>query len=119
MLQKKFLNGVEILSVDKTGMVKALQDIAERIRQEPSGVKEIILFGSFSQDEFTPHSDIDIAIMLDKSDKKFIERSDEFIDYFSEMPFDVNLIVYTSGEVNKMVKEESIFIREILKGTRL
>lgn len=119
MLQKKFLNGVEILSVDKTSVVKALKEIADRIRQEQSRIKEIILFGSFSQDEFTPHSDIDIAIILDKSDKKFIERSDEFIDYFSEMPFDVNLLVYTSGEVNKMVKEKNCFINNILKGTRL
>jgi hypothetical protein len=57
--------------------------------------------------------------MLDKSNKKFMEMSDEFIDYFSEMPFDVNLIVYTSGGVDKMLKEENLFIIEILKGTRL
>jgi predicted nucleotidyltransferase len=47
-MQKKFLNDVEILSVDKTSMMRVLQEIADRIRKEHSGVKEIILFGSFS-----------------------------------------------------------------------
>lgn len=119
MLQRQFLDGVEILSVDANNIRKSLQGIAKRIKAEHPEVMEIILFGSFSKKDYTPYSDIDIAIIVDKSDKKFIERSDHFIDYFSEIPFDVNLIIYTSGEINQMVNDGNSFVIEIKKGVRL
>lgn len=119
MLQRQYLDGVEILSVDEKKIIKKLKEIAEEIKLKHSGIKEIILFGSFSKKEYTPQSDIDIAIVIDKTEKKFIERADEFIDYFSEIPLDVNLIVYTFEEIDKMAKSENYFIREIMDGIRL
>ncbi|MGQ9616061.1 MAG: nucleotidyltransferase domain-containing protein [Spirochaetota bacterium] len=119
MLQKLSLDGVEISTVNKPILMKELKNIANRIRQEHTEVKDIILFGSFSREDFTPSSDIDIAIIIDKSKKNFISRSDDFIDYFLNLPFDINLIAYTTGEVDKMVKEKNTFISEVLKGKRL
>lgn len=119
MLQKLSLDGVEISTVNKPILMKELKNIANRIRQEHTEVKDIILFGSFSREDFTPSSDIDIAIIIDKSEKKFIARFDDFIDYFLNLPFDINLIAYTTEEVDKMVKEKNTFISEVLKGKRL
>ncbi len=119
MLQRRCLNGVEILSVDINDIKKALRLTANKIRSEHPEITEIILFGSFSKDDFTPYSDIDIAIMVRHTSRSFIERQDAFIDYFSEIPFDVNLVIYTEDEVKKMQGNSSHFIREVKRGLQL
>lgn len=119
MLQRQYLDGVKILSVDENNLRESLKRIAGKIKAEHPEVIEINLFGSFAKKDFTPYSDIDIAIIVKKTDKSFIERTDNFIDYFIEVPFDVNLIVYTTQEINQMVKDGGSFAIEIKKGIRL
>lgn len=119
MLVKKYLNGVEILSVDKNRLKELLKKIASYIKVKHSEVKEIILFGSFSRNDFTPYSDVDIAIIVDDSDKEFIRRQDEFIGYFEDMEFDTNILVYTQKEIKKMQEGGNKFIEEIKEGERL
>jgi predicted nucleotidyltransferase len=119
MLLKRYSYGVEILSVDEPEIKNLLREIGKKIKDERSEVNEIILFGSFAKRDYTPYSDIDVAIMVDHSDKKFIERAENFMDYFAEIPLDVNLIVYNSDEVSKMIKTGSGFLKEVLRGKRL
>lgn len=120
MLLKQSLHGVEILSIDEEKIRALLKGISKKIKAKHNEVREVILFGSFSKKDFTPYSDIDIAIIVDETDKKFIKRADEFIDYFIEVPLDVNLIVYTAEEISKMVNAGNNFIKEIIiKGVRL
>ncbi len=119
MLLKRYSYGVEILSMDETKLKGLLKEIATKIKDEHPEVNEIVLFGSFARRDYTPYSDIDIAIIVDHSDKKFIERADDFIDYFAEILLDVNLIIYTSSEIDKMIKTESGFLKEVMSGERL
>ncbi len=119
MLQSQYLDGVKILSVDENSLRESLKKIADKIKAEHPKVKEIILFGSFSKRDFTPYSDMDLAIIVDKTDKKFIERSDDYLDYFTGFPFDANLVVYTSEEIDRMVRSGSSFAIEIKRGIRL
>lgn len=116
MLQKRFLNGVEIISVEIDSLRRFLKDIAEKIKHVHPSVLKIILFGSFSERNFTPFSDIDIAIILKDTEKNFLERQDEFIDYFRGIPFDVNLLIYTEEEFNRMLQNLNNFAVEIEKG---
>lgn len=115
MLQKKYFNGVRILSINKKEIEKRMKKIIKKIKADKN-VINIIAFGSFFSEEFNPRSDIDIAIILKKSDKNFIERADDFIDYFNELKVDVNIIVYTQKEFNKMLKEKNNFILKINEG---
>lgn len=115
MLQVKYFNGVKILSVDKKELEKKLKKIVGEIKKDKN-VKEIICFGSFFKDEFNPTSDIDIAIIVEKSKRNFIERSDDFIDYFKNLKIDVNMVVYTKEEFKKMLKQKNSFMLEIKSG---
>jgi len=45
-----------------------------------------------------------------------LERQDDFLDYFRGIPFDINLIVYTKEEFNKMLVDSNNFVLEIEKG---
>ncbi|MFH8039025.1 MAG: nucleotidyltransferase domain-containing protein [Candidatus Aenigmatarchaeota archaeon] len=116
MLQRKYLNGVEILSVEIDKLKTNLKEIAKKIKTDNSLVSKIILFGSFSKNNYTPYSDIDIAIILKYTNKKFLERQDEFIEYFKPLPFDVNLVVYTEDEFTRMSHDRNSLISEIEKG---
>lgn len=119
MLQREYLNGVEILSVDYKRLMKELKNISGKIKKDKSEVSKIILFGSFAKGNFTPYSDIDIAIIVKNSNKNFIQRQDDFIDYFNSLGFDVNLIVYTEEEYKKMKTSSVNFIKQIDRGVIL
>lgn len=119
MLQRKYLNGVTILSIDKQRVIKSLKKIARRIKREHSEVIDIIVFGSFSENNFVPFSDVDIAIIVKATDKNFIIRQDDFIDYFLDLPIDTNLVVYSRDEIEKLSSTGNHFIKGIEKGKRL
>lgn len=116
MLAKKYSNGVEIVSLKLDSLKARLKKIASKIQRDHSEVKQVILFGSFARENFTPYSDVDIALIVTTTDKDFIKRQDDFIDYFISVPLDINVAVYTVQEVEKMSKEGNAFIKEILKG---
>ncbi|MCM8761939.1 MAG: nucleotidyltransferase domain-containing protein [Candidatus Omnitrophica bacterium] len=119
MLQKKYFSGVKVFSIDKEELLSKLKEITKRIKDEDEEVMDIFLYGSFVKNNYTPLSDIDIAIILSNSDKNFIKRQDDFIDYFSGLEMDVNIVVYTDKEFNKLIKEENPFVKEILKGKKI
>ncbi len=110
MRQKRSLDGVEIFSVDRDDLIGSLVEISRRIGKDMPLVREVILFGSFAGEEYTPRSDVDIAIVVDSSDRDFVERSDDFLGYFADLPFDVNIVVYTSQEVERMIRDRNRFI---------
>ena len=64
-------------------------------------------------------SDLDIAIIVNDTHRKFIERQDDFIEYFLNIPFDTCIVVYTSQEINQMIKSGNKFIMEIKEGKKL
>ncbi|MGB9768863.1 nucleotidyltransferase domain-containing protein [Dictyoglomus turgidum] len=114
MLHEKLLGSVKILSVDYDALINKLKEISFFIKEKNSKVIKIMLFGSFARGDYTPESDVDIMIIVKNSEKPFLFRADEFLDYFKEIPFDVNIIVYTKDEIEKMEKDNNIFIKEVL-----
>ncbi len=115
MLQEKFYNGVKILSVNKKEIEKKLREISREIKKDEN-VQKVILFGSILRADFYPLSDIDIAIILKKTSKRFIERQDDFIDFFNDLKLDVNIVVYTEEEFQGMLEEKNNFVLNINKG---
>jgi len=113
------LDGVEILSVDINKIKKDLKEVALKIKRNHPEVVRIILFGSIAKNDYTPYSDIDIAIIVKKTSKNFVLRQDDFIDYFKKLDFDVNILIYTQDEIEKLKKENNKFIKELLQGKEL
>jgi len=81
-----------------------------------------ILFGSYAYGEINDDSDIDLIVVLDKSDmpKNFYERIENYSlvkKYFRFLKYKVpmDLIVYTRPEWDNFIKADNSFTREILK----
>ncbi len=102
MLRERSLGSVKILSVDYDALTGELKKIAGDIKQARPHVKKVLLFGSFARGDYTPESNVDIMLIIERSDTHFIKRADEFIDFFIKIPFDVNMLVYTESEVGGM-----------------
>ncbi len=114
MLREESSGSVKILSIDYEQLIDTLRNVAESISKDNNNLSKLILFGSFCRKDYTPESDVDILIILQNSQKHFLQRKDDFISYFSAVPLDVNILVYTEAEVETMLNEENHFITEVL-----
>ena len=114
MLQIKYLGSVKMLSVDYDLLIESLIKISMSIKNMNPYVSNIFLFGSFSKGNYTPESDVDVLIIVKKAALPFLERRDVFIDFFKDIPFDVNVMVYTKEEIRKIRNMENSFIRKIM-----
>lgn len=105
--------------MDAEALRSRLEEIAGRIRREHPKVQKIWLFGSFARGDFTPRSDVDIAILLSEDGGPFLTRADAFLDYFADLPLDVNLLVYTQEEMERMLAEGNWLARAVVEGVPL
>jgi predicted nucleotidyltransferase len=109
---------VKISSINHAQLIDELERICRRIKKSNRSVKRIFLFGSFQKGNYTPGSDVDILITLGATPIKFLKRRDHFIDYFDAIPLDVNLIVYTEDEIQKMMNSNNHFIKNVMATAR-
>jgi predicted nucleotidyltransferase len=89
----------------------ALQHYLKRISTQVK-VHQVILFGSYAQDDYSPGSDIDIAIIAEglPSDpgKRFAMLKDTVLG------LDLQPFAYTTEEWEKMLETNSSFASEII-----
>jgi predicted nucleotidyltransferase len=79
---------------------------------EPFNPEKIILFGSLARGDWDKVSDIDIIVIYETG-KAFLDRMKEL--YLSwNIPKAVDILAYTPGEFEKMMKESS-FVAEAVK----
>ncbi|RWX52336.1 Nucleotidyltransferase domain-containing protein [Candidatus Electrothrix marina] len=103
---------------------KYLPEIVKNIRQ--TDPYKIILFGSYAGDSFTEESDLDLLVVLDslgiaknydeKMRNKMLVRR-KIYNLSKRIPID--LLVYTRGEYDIVLKSENSFCNEIKKTGKL
>lgn len=115
MLHIRSLGSVKIQSVDYNALLEKLRTLAGSIRKQCPEAEKILLFGSFAKKNYTPESDVDILITVTYTDLPFIQRRDAFIDFFTSIPFDINLHVYTKDETQKMLRDNNAFLKDAME----
>jgi len=99
-------------AVPRKKVETALQHYLKRISSHIK-IHQAILFGSYAQDNYSPGSDIDIAIIADDlpndPGKRFAMLKDTVLG------LDLQPFACTTEEWDKMVKSHSGFTREIVK----
>ena len=91
---------------------KELSRIMKKLKGDDS-IKQVLLFGSLARGDLHEGSDIDL-IVVKNTDKKFLDRLDEFYLDASE-PLDI--LIYTPEEFEDM--KERPFIKKALKEGRI
>ncbi len=107
---KKSSNSVKVIFPNKERVFQFIKEYVEKLKKNVN-VKKVILIGSYARGDFLPSSDIDIVIVVEKSDKRFCDRMKEFYD--ENAPCDLDVFVYTEKEFEskkdkKPIKEGKI-----------
>ena len=110
-MQVKSLGSVKIISLNKEAIIKKLKEKAKKLK-ERDDVLEVYLFGSLVKGKAIPGSDADILILLRRSDKKFLDRIPEFLEFFRGVGIGVEVFPYTLEEF-ELMKKENLFLSEI------
>jgi uncharacterized protein len=87
-----------------------LERIGNRLKNDPS-VRLVLLFGSLARGDARDHSDIDL-IVVKETDKRFLDRLDEFYDDAREA---MDVLVYTPQEFEEM-KQRPFVKMALLEG---
>lgn len=97
---------------------KRLKQELERIMPDiiSLDVEKIILFGSLNSGMVNASSDIDL-IIVKRTEKKFIDRLDEFYAVIKPR-FAIDMLVYTPEELDEM-KDSNQFIKFALENGRV
>jgi uncharacterized protein len=81
---------------DKKTVDLAVRHWAEKVAQERREVMRIGYFGSYARGDWGVGSDLDIVIMLERTDQSFEMRVCDFDT--KELPVPADVLVYTQGE---------------------
>lgn len=76
--------------------------------------EKIILFGSTARNETDEYSDFDLVI-IKKTDKQFLQRLVEVVDFLPLHSPAIDLLVYTPEEFERMKEDENPFIEQVIK----
>lgn len=101
VIQKKSYNSVQIFWLNKDLVEQRLNASVERLVRANPEVEKIVLFGSLAEGRGVTGSDIDVLIIVDDCQDKFINRSLKYVSFFSDVGLGADIFVYTKDEVAK------------------
>jgi len=64
-------------------------------------IRSIRLFGSLAEGRAVPGSDADVLILLERSERRWIDRPLDYIGYFEGVGMPVELFCYTTEEAER------------------
>ena len=76
-------------------------------------LKKIIIFGSFARGDYHKGSDLDLIIVAEFKER-FIDRIGKIIE-LNDSDLEIDVMVYTEEEFQKMTKERRPFIEQALE----
>ena len=76
-------------------------------------LKKIIVFGSFARGDYHKGSDLDLVI-VGEFKERFIDRIGKIIE-LNDSDLEIEAIVYTEEEFQKMIQERRPFIEQVLE----
>jgi uncharacterized protein len=85
---------------NKEAVDSAVRSWAEKVARERKDVQKIGYFGSYARGDWGVGSDLDIAVILDRSDRPMERRASDWDT--KDLPVPPDLLIYTFDEWEKM-----------------
>ena len=108
LLNNEISNGIKDVPKSERPVYRAFKKHVDRLTEKildhyQNRVSSLIIFGSYSRGEFTTYSDLDVLIILNRCEKKYAERLDEFFQTIDELnlPFEVSPVILTEKEAER------------------
>lgn len=97
-------------------MERALGEYVRALVARRPEVEEVVLFGSLVSGTPVPGSDVDLLLVLTRSDRAFLDRIPEFLP--AGFPVAVDVFPYTREEIEQMAAEGNRFVQGVLREGR-
>ncbi len=107
-----FLSSPTPRFADHNETVALARQFSSRVAAARPEVRKIILFGSFARGDYGTRSDLDLLIVLDRSDKALGERLSDYLQFGSGYPTDI--LPLTEQEIDARLADRDPFLRRIL-----
>ncbi len=92
--------------------------MAARMAKRHPEIKAVVLFGSYSREDFSARSDMDLLVILKSSNMPIRERIAEFLKDCANYPTDV--FPLTEDELDSRLRElDPFWTRAINEGIRI
>ena len=102
---------VRIFWLDYENILNSLQKKIALVNRYPE-IVEVWLFGSIAEVKAVPGSDVDILLIIDKSDVRFVDRIERYQDLFSGIGIGIDIFPYAREEsestLAKIAREKGI-----------
>ena len=97
---KESSNSVVLKYTDPESIRAAVENYAEALKSKHSHIQRIIWFGSWINGTYSPGSDVDICIVVSRSNMRPHERAPQFLP--DKFPVGMDIHVYTEQEFEKL-----------------
>jgi predicted nucleotidyltransferase len=105
------LNSAVLVWPDLAAVLPAARDWAARLAKERPEIRRILCFGSAAKGTWGVGSDLDVLVEVAASDTPFASRPLSFEP--PPVPVPVEILVYTTDEIERMRREGRRFIRDV------
>ena len=118
VLQRRSYGSVKVFWLDREKLLSLIREGAERLMKEREEVEEIYLFGSVAEGRAVPGSDADLMIILQKSEKRFLDRPLDYLPYFEDLRVPIDIFCYTEEEATRVPLAREIREKGLLLAKR-
>jgi uncharacterized protein len=94
---------VKVTFANRKQILTALKKLIQEWAQKHPELEQVILFGSYARGDYFPGSDVDVLLILEKSDQPFLKRIPTFLP--AEFPVDIDIFPYTRNEIKRMIRD--------------
>ena len=106
------MNTGVIKSIEKDQITQAVYSNVSDLGEKHPEIERVIRFGSWVTGLPSPGSDVDICLILSKSDKLARDRISEYLPL--GFPVGIDLFAYTSEEFNKLKNDSPGWYKTII-----
>jgi len=101
-----------VFSLNRDEVVANLRRLAGELVTSNRNVRRVLLFGSLATDSYSPRSDADLLVVVDRDERRRMDRTTEFILHFLPAGCPTDVLVYTVAEVER--EKDEPFLRRVL-----
>ncbi|MFZ5867780.1 MAG: nucleotidyltransferase domain-containing protein [Thermodesulfobacteriota bacterium] len=109
------LNSSVLRWPDRGQVDRAIRNWATDLVRKHAGVLRLGYFGSYARGNWGVGSDLDLVMIVDRTDEPFEQRATHWD--LNELPVPAQMIVYTSGEWDSLQEAGGRFARTLAKET--
>jgi predicted nucleotidyltransferase len=101
-----------VVSLNRDAVVASLRRLAGELVTSNRNVARVLLFGSLATDSYSARSDADLLVVLDRDERRRMDRTTEFILHFLPAGCPTDVLVYTEAELER--ERDEPFLRRVL-----